>query len=57
MSTKPGQAQTPFDTSAELRKGNVAVGIVVGSIFIGVGVAIGLVIEWVELAGCEGTGA
>ena len=35
---------TPFDTSAELRKGNVAVGIVVGSIFVGTGIAIGLVI-------------
>ena len=35
---------TPFDTGAELRKGNVAVGIVVGSIFVGVGIAIGLVI-------------
>ena len=35
---------TPFDTSAELRKGNVAVGIVVGSIFVGAGIAIGLVI-------------
>ena len=35
---------TPFDTSAELRKGNVAVGIVVGSIIVGVGIAIGFVI-------------
>ena len=35
---------TPFDTGAELRKGNVAVGIVVGSIFVGVGIAVGLVI-------------
>ena len=35
---------TPFDTPAELAKGNVAVGIVVGSMFVGVGIAIGLVI-------------
>ena len=35
---------TRFDTHAELSKGNVAVGIVVGSIFVGVGVAMGLVI-------------
>ena len=35
---------TPFDTHDELAKGNVAVGIVVGSIFVGVGVAMGLVI-------------
>ena len=35
---------TPFDTGAELQKGNVAVGLVIGSIFVGVGVAIGLVI-------------
>lgn len=35
---------TPFDTGVELRKGNVAVGIVVGSIFVGVGIAVGLVI-------------
>lgn len=35
---------TPFDAHDELEKGNVAVGIVVGSIFVGVGVAIGLVI-------------
>ena len=35
---------TPFDTRAELAKGNVAVGIVVGSMFVGVGIAIGLVI-------------
>ena len=33
---------TPFDTHDELAKGNVAVGIVVGSIFVGVGVAMGL---------------
>ncbi|MBW2060720.1 MAG: DUF350 domain-containing protein [Deltaproteobacteria bacterium] len=35
---------TPFDTSTELAGGNVAVGIVIGSIFIGLGVAIGLVV-------------
>lgn len=35
---------TPFDTRSELAKGNVAVGIVVGSIFVGVGLAVGLVI-------------
>jgi len=35
---------TPFNTSVELQKGNISVGIVVGAIFIGVGVAIGLVI-------------
>ncbi len=35
---------TPFDTHDELARGNVAVGIVVGSIFVGVGIAMGLVI-------------
>lgn len=35
---------TPFDTHHELDTGNVAVGIVIGSIFVGLGVAIGLVI-------------
>jgi len=35
---------TPFDTSVELKEKNVAVGIVVGSIFVGLGIAIGLVI-------------
>ena len=35
---------TPFDTSVELQKGSISVGIVIGAIFIGVGVAIGLVI-------------
>ncbi|MFC1824618.1 DUF350 domain-containing protein [Thermodesulfobacteriota bacterium] len=35
---------TPFDTSKQLADKNVAVGIVVGSIFIGLGVAVGLVI-------------
>ena len=35
---------TPFSTSEELAKQNTAVGIVLGSIFIGLGIAIGLVI-------------
>ncbi|UCG13657.1 MAG: DUF350 domain-containing protein [Deltaproteobacteria bacterium] len=35
---------TPFNTSKELADGNVAVGLVVGAIFIGLGMAIGLVI-------------
>ena len=35
---------TPFDTSRQLEEKNVAVGIVVGSIFIGLGIAVGLVI-------------
>lgn len=35
---------TPFNTSKQLAENNVAVGIVVGSIFIGLGVAVGLVI-------------
>jgi uncharacterized membrane protein YjfL (UPF0719 family) len=35
---------TPFDTSKQLADKNVAVGIVVGSIFIGLGIAVGLVI-------------
>lgn len=35
---------TPFNTSKQLAEKNVAVGIVVGSIFIGLGIAIGLVI-------------
>ncbi len=35
---------TPFDTSTELAEKNTAVGIVVGSIFVGLGIAIGLVI-------------
>ena len=35
---------TPFDTAKQLEKQNTAVGIVVGSIFIGLGIAIGLVI-------------
>ena len=35
---------TPFDTAKELAEKNVAVGIVVGSIFVGLGIAVGLVI-------------
>ena len=35
---------TPFDTSRQLAEKNVAVGIVVGSIFIGLGLAVGLVV-------------
>jgi len=35
---------TPFDTSRQLAEQNIAVGIVVGSIFIGLGIAVGLVI-------------
>jgi len=35
---------TPFDTAEELKDKNIAVGIVVGSIFIGLGIAVGLVI-------------
>ncbi|MBW2630737.1 MAG: DUF350 domain-containing protein [Deltaproteobacteria bacterium] len=35
---------TPFDTSRELAEKNIAVGIVVGSVFIGLGIAVGLVI-------------
>jgi uncharacterized membrane protein YjfL (UPF0719 family) len=35
---------TPFDTSKQLAEKNVAVGIVVGAIFVGLGLAIGLVI-------------
>ncbi len=34
---------TPFDTSRELEAKNIAVGIVVGAIFIGLGIAVGLV--------------
>jgi uncharacterized membrane protein YjfL (UPF0719 family) len=35
---------TPFDTSKQLSDNNIAVGIVVGSIFVGLGIAVGLVI-------------
>jgi len=34
---------TPFDTSKHLSDNNIAIGIVVGSIFIGLGIAVGLV--------------
>ena len=35
---------TPFNTSKQLEEKNIAVGIVVGSIFIGLGIAVGMVI-------------
>ena len=35
---------TPFDTSKQLGEGNIAIGIVVGSMFVGLGVAVGLVV-------------
>ncbi len=35
---------TPFDTHVQLENGNIAVGIVIGSIFIALGLAIGLVV-------------
>ncbi|NQY64294.1 MAG: DUF350 domain-containing protein [Alteromonadaceae bacterium] len=35
---------TPFDTSKHLGDGNVAVGIVVGSMFVGLGISVGLVV-------------
>ena len=35
---------TPFDTSKQLAEKNIAVGIVVGSIFVGLGIAVGLVL-------------
>ncbi len=35
---------TPFNTHDQLEKGNIAVGIVVGSIFVGLGIAVGLVV-------------
>ena len=34
---------TEFDTSEELQKGNIAVGIIMGSIFVGIGICVGLV--------------
>ncbi|MBW1835317.1 MAG: DUF350 domain-containing protein [Deltaproteobacteria bacterium] len=34
---------TPFNTSKQLAEKNIAVGIVVGSIFVGLGIAVGLV--------------
>ena len=35
---------TRFDTNEELRKGNLAVGVVVAGMFVGIGVAVGMVI-------------
>lgn len=35
---------TPFETSKELSDGNVAVGFVVGSMFVSLGLAVGLVV-------------
>ena len=35
---------TPFDTGEQLRDGNTAVGVMVAGMFIGIGVAVGLVI-------------
>ena len=35
---------TPFDTSKQLEEKNIAVGIVVGAICVGLGIAVGLVI-------------
>ena len=35
---------TPFDTSKQLGEGNIAVGIVVGSMFVGLGISAGLVV-------------
>ncbi|MFC1555481.1 DUF350 domain-containing protein [candidate division KSB1 bacterium] len=35
---------TPFDTADELKKGNMAVGLVVLGVLLGIGIAIGLVI-------------
>ncbi|MHC4458848.1 MAG: DUF350 domain-containing protein [Planctomycetota bacterium] len=35
---------TPFNTSQQLADKNIAVGIVVGSVFIGLGIAVGMVI-------------
>ena len=35
---------TPFDTSKQLGEGNIAIGIVVGSMFVGLGIAVGLVV-------------
>jgi uncharacterized membrane protein YjfL (UPF0719 family) len=44
MGYKIFDKMTPFKTSEQLEAQNIAVGIVVGSIFIGLGIAIGLVI-------------
>ncbi|NQY34189.1 MAG: DUF350 domain-containing protein [Alteromonadaceae bacterium] len=35
---------TPFDTSKHLGNGNIAIGIVVGSMFVGLGISVGLVV-------------
>ena len=35
---------TPFDTSKQLGEGNVAIGIVIGCMFVGLGIAVGLVV-------------
>ena len=35
---------TKFDTSIELKQGNVAVGLTVGGMLIGIGIAVGLVV-------------
>lgn len=35
---------TPFDTSKQLGAGNIAVGVVIGSMFVGLGIAVGLVV-------------
>ncbi len=35
---------TPFDTSKQLGEGNIAVGMVIGSMFVGLGIAVGLVV-------------
>ena len=35
---------TPFNISQQLEEGNVAVGIVVGAVLVGLGIAIGLVV-------------
>ena len=35
---------TPFDTSKQLGEGNIALGIVIGCMFVGLGIAVGLVV-------------
>lgn len=35
---------TPFDTSKQLGEGNVAIGMVIGAMFVGLGIAVGLVV-------------
>ncbi len=35
---------TPFNTSKQLGEGNIAIGIVIGSMFVGLGIAVGLVV-------------